>query len=206
MCRRLGQKYHPYPSKHQCDGGSREKNLFHASCWTTAIVRRCSNPRELDSAVWCSQAQQLCAQRYIERTQILSETQSVISLNHGEGYESEIGVGWSTSEIGVGQSGSEIGVGQDAVQPRDCSLNGEVSDCYAQELEAQCRVMEQLLQQNWAPRPVAEQLNQSCLDCVPECDPVSSTMTLRTWIHKLEQLRAMYNWTESRWFTICKPS
>jgi len=51
---------------------------------------------------------------------------------------------------------------------------------HAQELEAQCWVMEQLLKQNWVPQPVLEQSNQSCLDCVPEYNPIVSTMTLST--------------------------
>jgi len=116
-----------------------------------------------------------------------SERESISDVS-GQGYE---------CKIGVGQSESEEEVGQDAAQLRDRSPSGEVSDQYAQELEARCRVMEQLLQQNLAPRPVADQSNQSRLDCVPEYDPVSSKMMLRTWIHKLEQLQAVYNWTES---------
>ena len=120
----------------------------------------------------------VCAEIHREDTDLERDSVSDVS---GEGYECKIGVGQFESEE----------------QPRDCSPYGEVSDRYAQELKARCCIMEQLLQQSWAPRPVAEQSNQSRLDCVPKYDPVSSTMMLRTWIHKLEQLQAVYNWAES---------
>jgi len=57
-----------------------------------------------------------------------SKRESISDVS-GEGYESKIGVGQFESEE----------------QLRDRSPYGEVLDRYGQELEARCRVMEQLL-------------------------------------------------------------
>ena len=95
--------------------------------------RNCAMLQRLQQNRLRSQVQSSPAVTYTEVHQedIDLERESISDVS-GEGYESEIGVGQSES----------------GERPRDRSLYGEVLDQYVQELEAQCCIMEELLQQS----------------------------------------------------------
>ena len=81
---------------------------------------------------------------------------------------------------------------QGSIEP-DYNYSGHLRTATPSQTTTASQTMEQILRELVKRKPA----EQTRLDCVPEFDPLSATITLSTWLHKLEQLQAVYSWSEN---------